>query len=309
MDATTSQAARTDAAHLRHLSPAFASETDITLCTTSGGVETELPAHAKVLSEHSHVLSEMITACAVPSEARIYMVGDSLTDLKALLTVMYQPLASSPRATAMTSHQLLSALMMLHKYAVEKTMAAVELQMVSKIEHAVEKNLVDHDTTDTIINYAAAGEQFELPRLRAYSEAYIALNLDSMDGGDLPLSQASMGRIATALAKRFKSARSDIGNLVPALKKSTARHAQYEAVLTQALRVDEEDAPDCPSENCKGYIAFVKVSKRRREIRCSQGRCTWASEHKSLLSHFQPHVIDSAECLHDLLRLLWAHPT
>ena len=86
---TTSQPALTDAAHLQPLWPKFAANTDIVLCTTDGGVETELPARAKVLSKHSEVLSEMITACVGPAKARICMVGDSLADLRAMLTIIW----------------------------------------------------------------------------------------------------------------------------------------------------------------------------------------------------------------------------
>lgn len=118
------------------------------------------------------------------------------------------------------------------------------------------------------------------------------------------MSKASLCRIATALAKRFKSARDEIDNLVPALEKSMERHAQYEAVITHTLRVNDGDLPACPSDNCKGCIDLVKVSKRRREIRCSEGRCSWAREHLSLLSDFDPQVIEPQECFDDLLKLL-----
>ena len=303
MDDTTLQSALTDSTHLQWQCPQFAASTDIVLYTTDGGVEIELPAHAKVLFEHSQVLSEMITACDVPSTARICMVGDSLTELKAMLTVVYWPLTRNPEAATMNSHELLAALAVLHKYAMEKAMSAVELQLIASVKHAVQKRLVNQETADSIINFAAAGEKFELRQLRAYSEAYIALSLDSLGSRRLPLSTDSLRRIATALAKRFKSARDDIDNLVPAWEESVERHAQYEGIITRALR-DNDDPPDCPSNNCKGHIAVVKVSKRRREIRCSKKRCRWASGRRSRLSHFKPQVIGSQDCFYDLLKLL-----
>lgn len=153
MDSTTSssQPAFTDATHLRRLDPAFATKTDVTLCTTDGRVQTELRAHAQVLSEHSHVLSEMITTC---DAARIYMVGASLTDVQAMLTIFYQPLARSGISqAAVTSHQLLSALAVLHKYAMEKAKSAVELQLIAKVEHAVQRRVV-HTTRLTVSSVA-----------------------------------------------------------------------------------------------------------------------------------------------------------
>ena len=78
---------KTDAAHLRGSLTKCAAKPDIVLYTTDGDVETELPVHAKLLSKHSRVLSEMITAC---NELRIHMVGDKLSELTAMLTIMYR---------------------------------------------------------------------------------------------------------------------------------------------------------------------------------------------------------------------------
>lgn len=94
MDAVTSQPTakiciNTEIGHLQRLQPEFVAKTDIILYTTDGGVETEMPAHAEVLSKHSCVLSDMVTAC---KEQRIYMVGDSLSEVKAMLAMMYRPL-------------------------------------------------------------------------------------------------------------------------------------------------------------------------------------------------------------------------
>ena len=309
MNYTTSQPALIDAAHLQLLSPELAANTDIVLCTTVGGVETELPAHAKVLSEHSQVLSEMITACDVPSKARICMAGDSPIGLEAMLTVIYRPLARGFEATMLTSQQLLAALIVSHKYAMAKATSAVELQLIVKVKHAAQRPLVNHETLDSIISYAAAGEKFELRQLRAYSEAYLALSLNSLPAGGrslLELSKDSLCRIATALAKRFKSARDDIEGLVPAFKDCKERHAQYEAIITQALR-HNVNAPDCPCKDCNGSIAVVKVSKRRKKIRCSNKRCRRASERRSILPHFEPRVIDSMDCFFELFKLLEHH--
>ena len=36
----------------------------------------------------------------------------------------------------MTSHQLLAALVVMHKYAMQEAMSAVELQLIAKVKHA-----------------------------------------------------------------------------------------------------------------------------------------------------------------------------
>lgn len=308
MNYTTSQPAVTDAAHLQLLSPELPANTDIVLCTTVDGVEVELPAHINVLSEHSQILSEMITACDVPSKARICMAGDSLLGLKAMLTVIYRPLTWKSEATMMTSQHLLAALIVSHKYAMARATSAVELQLIAKVKHAARRRLVNHETVDSIISYAAAAEQFELRQLRAYSEAYLALSLDSLPVGGrslLELSKDSLCRIATALAKRFKSARDDIEDLVPAFKECKERHAQYEAIIIQALW--DDDAPDCPRKDCNGSIEVFRVNKGRKQLRCSNKRCRRAPEYRSILSHFEPRVVDSMKCFFELFNLLEHH--
>lgn len=305
MDFITSQPAvshpvvKTEAAHLQRLLPEYAANTDVVLYTTDGGVETELPAHAEVLSKHSDVLSEMVTACKEP---RIHMSGDLLSELKVMLTIMYRP----GSVEAMTSCQLLSALVVTHKYGIKQAMSEVESRLVANVKHAAHSSYTDHDTVDNIISYAAAGEKFELRELRAYSEAYIAVNLDQLGGRDLPLSRHSLCRIATALAKRFKAARADIDSLVPALESSIDRHAEYEAVIADAL---QDNTPDCPA--CSGHIYFQKFGKRRQGIRCSEKWCRWMPLQTEVQHHARmtscsnkPHIIDSKECFGDLLLLL-----
>lgn len=293
---------RTETAHLDRLRPDFAAKTDIVFYTTVDGVDTEMPAHAEVLSKNSDVLAEMVIAC---KDTRIQMVGDSLSELKAMLAMMYRPLAGGCGAAPMTSGQLLPALLATHKYGMEKATSAVVSQLVAKVKHAANSNFMDHDTVEFIISYAVAGEKFGLPQLRAYSEAYIAVNLANLGGRDLPLSSRSLSRIATAIAKRLKSATADIATLVPALEKSEDRHAEYEAVITDALH---DRTPDCPA--CSGHIFFQKFGKRRQGIRCSEKWCRWMPlqtevQHlKRMSSSSKPHIIDSKECFESLLELL-----
>lgn len=127
----------------------------------------------------------MVIACKEP---RIYMVDDSLSELKAMLAMMYRPLAGGFEAMPMTSGQLLPALFATHKYGMEKAMSAVVSQLVAEVKHAANSNFMDDDTVEFIISCAAAGpgEKFGLRQLRAYSEAYIAVNLDKLGRRDLP---------------------------------------------------------------------------------------------------------------------------
>lgn len=297
------QATVTETTHLQRLVPEFAAKTDIVLYTTDGGMETEMPAHADVLSKQSHVLSDMITAC---KETRIHMVADSLSEVKAMLAMMYRPLAKDVEATLMTSGQLLPALVLTHKYGMENAMSTVESLLIAKVKHVAHSNFIDDDTVAFIVSYAAAGDKFELRQLRACSEAYIAVNLDNLRGRDLPLSQQSWSRIATAVASRFTSARSDIAELVSALEASKQRHLEYEAVITDALL---NRIPDCPA--CSGRILYQNFGKRRQGIRCSNKPCRWMPlktelQHERLKAPLhKPHIIDSRECFETLLdRLL-----
>ncbi|KAL3132443.1 hypothetical protein ABBQ32_008999 [Trebouxia sp. C0010 RCD-2024] len=145
----------------------------------------ELPAHAKLLSKHSRVLSKMITAC---NELRIHMFGDKLSELKAMLTVLYRP---SYFATEFTSGQLLAALGVMHKYDMQQAKSDVESQLVARVERAVRRgNHARRDHTDQdIIRCVAASEKFELRQLRAYSEAYIAMNFEKIGNSQLLLSR------------------------------------------------------------------------------------------------------------------------
>lgn len=184
-----------EAAHLEGLLPDFAVKTDIVLYTIDGGtnVETELPAHADVLSKHSNVLSEIVTAC---KDTRILMVGDSLSEVKAMLTLMYRPATA---AATMTSGQLLAALAVTYKYGMKQEVSEAESRLVANVKHAAHSSFTDHDTADNIITYAVAGEKFKLQQLGAYSEAYIAVNLENLGGRDLPLSGHSLARMAVVI--------------------------------------------------------------------------------------------------------------
>lgn len=208
----------------------------------------------------------------------------------------------------MTSGQLLPALGVTHKYGMDKALSTVESQLVAKVSHAAHSNFMDDDTVEFIVSYAAAGEKIGLRQLRAYSEAYIAMNLDNLSGRDLPLSRSSLSRVATAIAKRFTSARADIAKLVPALEASEQRHEEYEAVITDAL---QDNTPDCPV--CSGHIFYQKFGKRRQGIRCSEKYCRWMplqtevqhlARMKSNSQNSEPHIIDSKECFENLLNLL-----
>ena len=294
---------KTEASHLQRLMPEFAAQTDRVLYVTDGAVETEMPAHAEVLAKHSRVLADMVTACKDP---RIYMVDDSLSEVKAMLAMMYRPLARGFEATPMTSGQLLPALLMAHKYGMETATSAVESQLVAKVKHAANSNFMDDDTVEVIFKYAAAGEKFGLRQLRAYSEAYIAVNLENLGDRDLPLSSHSLSRIAKAVAKRLKSAIADIATLVPALEHSKERHAEYEAVITDAL---QDRTPDCPA--CSGHIFFQKFGRRRQGIRCSEKWCRWMPlqtevQHLARMNSTtnKPHIIDCKECFGMLLDVL-----
>ena len=291
--------------HLQRLLPKFVAKTDVVLYVTDGDLETEMPAHADVLSEQSHIFSDMITAC---KDTRIYMAGDSLSQVKAMLATVYRSLARGFKATPgpMTSDQLLPALALTHKYGMEKANSDVESQLVAKVKHAAESNFIDDDTMAFILSYAAAGEQYGLRQLRAYSEAYIAVNLDKLSGRELPLSRQSLSRIATAVANRFNSARADIAELVPALEASEQRHDEYEAVITDALL---NKTPSCPA--CSSRIYYQKFGKRRQGIRCSQKHCRWMplqteARHLARMKSRSrsPHVIESRECFETLLDLL-----
>ena len=295
--ALCTQKVKTETAHLKDLLPEFVAGTDIVLYANDSGVETELPAHAGVLSKHSHVLSEIITACKAP---RVCMVGDSLSEVKAMLTLMYQPATAT---AAMTSSQLLAALVVTHKYDMKQAMSDVESRLVANVKHVAHSDFTDHDTADNIISYAAAGEKFELRQLQAHTEAYIAVNLEYLGKRDLPLSGHSLVRIGIALAQVFKSARASIHELVTALESSTERLAEYETVINDAVS-SQDELPDCPATRCKGHLYLCKVSKRRKEVRCSGKKCSWAVGYEPLIRRPRDFIIEPQAFFDDLLKIL-----
>ncbi|KAL3156682.1 hypothetical protein ABBQ38_000959 [Trebouxia sp. C0009 RCD-2024] len=287
----------TETAHLEGRLPESAEYTDIVLYTTDGGVETELPAHIGVLSKHSPVLSEIITACQY---VRVRMVGDSLSEVKTMLTLMYQPATAT---ATMTSRQLLDALVMTHKYDMKQAMSDVEARLIANVRHVANSNFTDHDTADNIISYAAAGDKFKLRQLRAHSEAYIAVNLEYLGERDLPLTRCSLIRIGIALAQLFKSARTSINDLVTAAESSTERLCEYEAVIKQALSAQTEP-PNCPSMRCNGALYLCKVSKRRKEVRCTGNSCSWAVDYQPIIRRPRYCIIEPKAFFDDLLKIL-----
>ena len=142
-----------------------------------------------------------------------------------------------------------------------------------------------------VVLYAAQADACNLRRLVAHSEACIVKHFDRLKDEQLcdRLSSRILCRIARGVATFHKAQlQATRDNYV------TANEELEKSLLSSVRAASDAGAArvPCPRWPCKGGVEIVKISKKRRVLKCSKGRYSWPERNDDC---------DSEDCIQSLL--------